>query len=89
MAAALHLAGEQARDEALADAALAGDDGDDLIDSRAGAQVLQEGLGLGAGRAVAAAGGAVVGALFRHGCVGIMYIMHGNLTSVCFQMTLL
>ena len=89
MAAALHLAGEQARDEALADAALAGDDGDDLIDSRAGTQVLQEGLGLGAGRAVAAAGGAVVGALFRHGCVGIMYIMHGNLTSVCFQMTLL
>ena len=63
MAAALHLAGEQARHEALADAALAGDDRDDLVNTGARTQRLLQGFGRVL--AVFAAGRAVVGAIFR------------------------
>ena len=63
MAAALHLAGEQARHEALADAALAGDDRDDLVNTGARTQRLLQGLSCVL--AVFAAGRAVVGAIFR------------------------
>ena len=62
MAAALHLAGEQARHEALADAALAGHDGDDLADLglwiglRLQALRLALRTGFAAARAIASAG---------------------------------
>ena len=65
MAAALHFAGEQAGDEGLSDAALAGNDCDDLIDSGPCAQRLEQGLRLALGAAFAA-GRAIVGAIFAH-----------------------
>lgn len=64
VAAALHLAGEQAGDEALAYAALAADNGNDAADGSALVQGLEKALL--AALAVFAAGGAVVIAIFAH-----------------------
>ena len=64
VAAALHLAGEQAGDHALAYAALAADNGNDAADGSALVQGLEKALL--AALAVFAAGGAVVIAIFAH-----------------------
>ena len=73
MAAALHLAGEQARHEALADAALTGHDRDDFIDAGTGAQRLLHGFRLVLVGAGFTAGRAVVRAVFR--CFGVGVIV--------------
>ena len=68
MAALVHLGGEQAGDEGLAHAALAGHDADHMLD--VGALVGRQGGRAGLGGAVAAAGdaaaGALVGTFFCH-----------------------
>ena len=54
VAAALHLGGEQARDEGLADAALAAHNADDLLDAGALVKRLAEGLRTALAAALAA-----------------------------------
>ena len=63
VAALVHLGGEQAGDEGLAHAALAGHDADHMLD--VGALVGRQGGRAGLGGAVAAAGDAAAGALVR------------------------
>ena len=88
MAAALHLAGEQARHEALADAALAGDDRDDLIDAGSGAQRLLQGFRLVLGTGLAA-GRTVVRAVFGCFRVGVIVTHSGGFLRFDSMLTLL
>ena len=86
MAAALHLAGEQARHEALADAALAGHDRDDLIDAGTGTQRLLQGLRLVLGTGLAA-GRTVVRAVF--GCFVVIVTHCGGFLHFSSMLALL
>ena len=88
MAAALHLAGEQTRHEALANAALAGHDCDDLIDAGAGTQRLLQGFRLVLGTGLAA-GRTVVRAVFGCFRVGVIVTHSGGFLHFDSILTLL